>query len=112
MLRYGPNRMHNHTTDNLSTFHHHNNVTSSTAMANQQNAINNAKNIKKFSIIHAFIPSLIFVLIVLIATTIFILESESDYFVTFKNLPEIMNLKYQYYQPFKDFFLRLFGWKD
>lgn len=111
VLRIGPNRMHNHT-DNLSTFHHHNNVTSSTAMANQQNAINNAKNMKKFSIIHAFIPSFIFVLVVVIVATIFVLESESDYFVTFKNMPEMMNLNYQYYQPFKDYILRLFKWKN
>lgn len=104
-LRMASNR-HNHTTDNF-TLHH--NATNSSAIANQQNAINSAKNNKKFSILHAFVPSFIFVIIALIVTTIFILESKSDYFVTLKNLPEIMNLNYQYYQPFKDFLFRMFG---
>lgn len=110
-LRMGPNR-HNNTTDNF-TFHlHHNNTSSSTAMANQQNAINSAKNMKKFSILNAFITSFIFVIVVLVIGTVFILESESDHFVTFKNLPEMMSLNYQYYQPFKDFLLRRSGLKS
>lgn len=118
-LRMGPNRLHhnNHhqsTTDNF-TFHlQHNNstVSSSTAMANQQNAINSAKNMKKFSILHAFIPSFIFVIVVLVIGTVWIFESESDNFVTFKNLPEMMSLNYQYYQPFKNFLLRRLGLKS
>ncbi|XP_031624575.1 FERM domain-containing protein 5 [Contarinia nasturtii] len=117
-LRMGPNRLHHNqnTTDNF-TFHmhqqHNNNTSSSTAMANQQNAINSAKkNMKKFSILHAFIPSFIFVIVVLAIMTVFILESESDNFVTFKNLPEMMSLNYQYYQPFKDFLLRRLGLKS
>lgn len=73
---------------------------------------NAMKTAKKFSIIHAFIPSFLFVIVVLITTTIFIFESESDIFVTFKNLPEMMNLKYQYYQPLKDFLLKRFGLKE
>lgn len=81
-------------------------------MANQQNAINSAKNMKKFSILHAFIPSFIFVIVVLVIATVFILESENDNFVTFKNLPEIMSLNYQYYQPFKHFLLRRLGLKS
>lgn len=81
-------------------------------MANQQNAINSAKNMKKFSILHAFIPSFIFVIVVLTVATVFILESESDSFVTFKNLPEIIQLNYQYYQPLKNFLLRRLGLKS
>lgn len=116
-LRMGPNRLHqNHSTTDNFTFHmhqsHNNNTSSSTAMANQQNAINSAKNMKKFSILHAFIPSFIFVIVVLVIATVFILESESDNFVTFKNLPEMMSLNYQYYQPFKDFLLRRLGLKS
>lgn len=116
-LRMGPNRLnpnHQSTTDNF-TFHlqHNNSVSSSsTAMANQQNAINSAKNMKKFSILHAFIPSFIFVIVVLVIGTVWILESESDNFVTFKNLPEMMSLNYQYYQPFKNFLLRRLGLKS
>lgn len=113
-LRMGPNRLHNHNTTDNFTFqlHHPNSTSSSTAMANQQNAINSAKNMKKFSILHAFIPSFIFVIVVLVVGTVFILESESDNFVTLKNIPEMMSLNYQYYQPFKDFLLRRLGLKS
>lgn len=111
--RMGPNRLLNNTTDNVSFHpHHHHSNTNSSALVNQQNAINNAKIIKKFSIVHAFIPSLLFVIVVLVLSAIFVLESESDLFVTLKNLPEMMNLKYQYYQPLKDFLLRIFGLKN
>ncbi|XP_055298722.1 FERM domain-containing protein 5 [Sitodiplosis mosellana] len=116
-MRMGPNRLNqNHSTTDNFTFHmhqqHNNNTSSSTAMANQQNAINSAKNMKKFSILHAFIPSFIFVIVVLVFATVFILESDSDNFVTFKSLPEMMSLNYQYYQPFKDFLLRRMGLKS
>lgn len=113
----GPNRIggHHHTTDNF-TIHlssqHHQNAMSSTTMAKQQNAINMAKSIKKFSILHAFVPSFIFVIVVLFLTMVFILESESDLFVRFKNLPEMMNLNYHYYQPIKDSLMRRLGLKN
>lgn len=70
---------------------------------NQQNATNSAKTIKKFSIIHAFIPSFIFVVIILAISAVFIFESDSDLFINIKNWPEMICLKYQYYQPLKDF---------
>lgn len=80
------------------------NLTSNnSAVVNQQNATNSARNFKKFSIINAFIPSFIFVVIVLILFTIFILETESEIFLKLKNLPEMMCLKRDYYQPIKEF---------
>lgn len=105
-LRMASNRLHNQTTDSFTFHPYPHNATNSTAIANQQNAINSAKSIKKFSILHAFVPSFIFVIVVLITTTVFIMESESDYFVALKNVPEMMSLNYQYYQPFKDFLYR------
>lgn len=101
------------TTDNLSfRLHHHHqhaNNSNSATMAHHPHAM---KTAKKFSIIHAFIPSFLFVIVVLIVATIFIFESESDIFVKLKNLPEMMNLKYQYYQPLKDFLLKRLGLKN
>lgn len=87
---------------------HHNSANNS-AVVIQQNATNNAKTIKQFSIIHAFVPSFIFVVIVLFLATIFILESESEFVAPFRNLPEMISLKHQYYQPLKDFFTRQFS---
>lgn len=101
------------TTDNLSfrLHHHHQHANNSNNAATTHHS-NTMKTVKKFSIIHAFVPSFVFVIVVLIVATIFIFESESDIFVKFKNLPEMMNLKYQYYQPLKDSLLKRFGLKN
>lgn len=85
---------------------HHHATSNNSAVVNQQNASNNAKTSKKFSIIHAFVPSFIFVVIMLAVTTIFILESESEMFTSLKNWPEMISLRYQYYQPIKEFFTK------
>lgn len=127
--RAGPNRLLNSISDNLTIYgpHQQSHLTTghqrqsqqqqqssnanSSAVVNQQNAINNAKNIKRFSMLHAFIPSFVLVVTIFILSTIFILESEADFLVSFKNLPEMINLKYQYYQPIKDFLLKILGLK-
>lgn len=80
----------------------------SAAVINQQNATNNAKTAKRFSILHAFVPSFIFVVIALVVLTIFILESESEMVSPIRDLPEMKILKYQYYLPLKDVFAKFF----
>lgn len=80
-------------------------TSNNSAVVNQQNATNSAKHLKKFSIINAFIPSFIFVVIFLILFTIYILETESELFLKLKNLPEMLHLKRDYYLPVKEFFL-------
>lgn len=127
--RVGPNRLLNSMSDNFSIYQPHQQLhlasgqhrqsqqqhqssnANSSAKVNQQNAINNAKNMKKFSILHAFVPSFVLVVLIFTMTTIFILESEADFLTSFKNLPEMMNLKYQYYQPLKDFVFKMLGLK-
>lgn len=97
------NTSHNQplTTTSVSSNH-------SAAVINQQNATNNAKTAKRFSVLHAFVPSFIFVVIALVVLTIFILESESDMVSPIRDLPEMKILKYQYYQPLKDVFAKFF----
>lgn len=111
--RLGPNRLLNHTSDHLSTHHPHHHshalISNNAAVVNQQNASNSAKNAKKFSILNAFVPSFLFVIVVLVISTIFVLESDSDLFASFKNLPEMISLKYQYYQPLKKFIVKMLG---
>ena len=75
-------------------------------IVNQQNATNSAKNMKKFSIVHAFMVSFIFVVIVLVISAICILESDSHMLSGVRNLPEMVSLRYQYYQPMKEFILK------
>lgn len=102
--RAGPFRQFS-TSDNLPpTFQH---SVNNAALIIQQNATNDAR-IKKFSILHAFIPSFIFVVIILTITTIFVLESESELFTPIKRWPEMVSLNYQYYQPLKSYLTQSF----
>lgn len=78
------------------------------ALIIQQNATNDAR-IKKFSILHAFVPSFIFVVIALAITTIFVLESDADMFRQIKDWPEMLSLNYQYYQPLKAYMAKTFS---
>lgn len=89
---------------NTSETIHNSNATNNAALVNEQNATNSAKNVRKFSLLHAFVPSFIFVVISLLITTIFILETDSEFFAPVKNLPEMVSFKYQYYQPAKEYF--------
>ncbi|XP_034667366.1 FERM domain-containing protein 5 isoform X1 [Drosophila subobscura] len=76
------------------------------------NSINGVKTFRKFHLLHAFIPSVIFVAFAMAGTAVFIMESESDLFDQIRNSPEMICLRFQYYQPLKDFVLQKFGRKD
>lgn len=108
-VRLGPNRLLNHTSDHMTSHHTHGINSNNSTMVNQQNASNDAKNAKKFSIVNAFVPSFLFVIAVLVVSIIFVLESDSELFSTFKHLPEMVSLKYQYYQPLKKLIISLFS---
>ncbi|XP_075151953.1 FERM domain containing isoform X2 [Haematobia irritans] len=62
-----------------------------------------AKASRKFKFIHAFIPSVFFVVVLMSAFAIFVIESESKVFNTIRELPEMVILRYQYYLPLKEF---------
>uniref|UniRef100_A0A1B0DPY3 Uncharacterized protein n=1 Tax=Phlebotomus papatasi TaxID=29031 RepID=A0A1B0DPY3_PHLPP len=89
--------------------HATNHAVTSAHLIQQQNATNTAKSAKKFSLIQAFVPSFIFVVLVLVLSTIFIIESDSEMFVQLKNWPEMVCLRYEYYQPLKDFLIKKIG---
>lgn len=83
----------------------------------QTTAINNdgnrnsgsAKSSKKFSLLHTFIPSFIFVILAMTISAIFVLETDSEVFAPIRNWPEMNSLKYQYYQPLKEFIVGKIG---
>lgn len=77
-------------------------------LVNQQNASNNAKHAKRFSLLHAFVPSFVFVVATLILSTVVVLESESEWWAPLRGLPEMVSLRYQYYQPLKEFIVKQF----
>lgn len=72
---------------------------------------NSGKNLRKFHLLHAFIPSVIFVIIAMAGTAILIMESELEMFERVRNSPEMLSLRYQYYQPLKEFVLEKWGRK-
>lgn len=68
-----------------------------------------AKSTKKFSLLHTFIPSFIFVILAMTISAIFVLETDSEFFAPIRNWPEMNSLKYQYYQPLKEFIASKIG---
>lgn len=78
-----------------------------TAISNDVNRMSgsghHAKSSKKFSLLHTFIPSFIFVILAMTVSAVFVLETDSEFFAPIRNWPEMNSLRYQYYQPLKDF---------
>jgi len=74
-----------------------------------QNASFKSKSMKKFSLINAFIPSFIFVILAMSISAIFILETDSEFFAPIRNWPEMDSLRFQYYEPLKEFLASKIG---
>ncbi|KAH8329299.1 hypothetical protein KR074_007358 [Drosophila pseudoananassae] len=72
-------------------------------------SVQKVKKFRKFHLLHAFVPSVIFVAFAMAGTAVFIMESESEAFEQLRNSPEMLCLRYQYYQPLKDFVFEKFG---
>uniref|UniRef100_A0A182MAW3 Moesin/ezrin/radixin homolog 1 n=1 Tax=Anopheles culicifacies TaxID=139723 RepID=A0A182MAW3_9DIPT len=108
-----PHLHHHHrqayTTDNIPALAMHSVTNHAASIIQQQNASNSAKNAKKFSLVQAFVPSFVFVVVVLIVSAIYILETDSELFAPMRNWPEMICLRYQYYQPLKEFLAKKFG---
>ncbi|XP_049276834.1 FERM domain-containing protein 5 isoform X2 [Anopheles funestus] len=108
-----PHLHHHHrqayTTDNIPALAIHSVTNHAASIIQQQNASNSAKNAKKFSLVQAFVPSFVFVVVVLIVSAIYILETDSELFASMRNWPEMICLRYQYYQPLKEFLAKKFG---
>lgn len=69
----------------------------------------NAKASKKFSLLHTFIPSFIFVILAMTISAVFVLETDSEFFAPIREWPEMNSLRYQYYQPLKKFLVNKIG---
>lgn len=74
-----------------------------TAINNTNDHPLNSKSLKKFSLLHTFIPSFIFVILAMSISAIFILETESEFFAPIRDWPEMNSLRFQYYEPLKEF---------
>lgn len=68
-----------------------------------------AKSSKRFSLLYTFIPSFIFVMLAMAISAVFVLETDSELFATIREWPEMNSLRYQYYQPLKEFIASKFG---
>ncbi|KFB38033.1 AGAP008811-PA-like protein [Anopheles sinensis] len=119
---HGLHQLHRqaYTTENITSLAGHNVIAGNSATVNahanaaasiiqQQNASNSAKTAKKFSLIQAFVPSFLFVVVVLVVSAIYVLETDSELFAPLRNWPEMICLRYQYYQPLKEFLAKKFG---
>lgn len=63
----------------------------------------------KFNLLRAFVPSLAFVVIFVAILTVIMLETDCELFGSLRNLPEIISLRYQYYEPFKQYLRNKFS---
>lgn len=63
----------------------------------------------KFNLLRAFVPSLAFVVIFVAVLTVVMLETDCELFGSFRNLPEMISLRYQYYEPFKQYLRNRFS---
>lgn len=77
--------------------------------SNRQGSVLHAKSTKKFSLLHTFIPSFIFVILAMTVSAVFVLETDSEFFAPIRNWPEMNSLRYQYYQPLKEFIVSKIG---
>lgn len=66
-------------------------------------------NPPKFNLLRAFIPSLAFVVIFVAILTVVMLETDCELFGSLRNLPEMISLRYQYYEPFKQYLRNKFS---
>lgn len=57
----------------------------------------------KFNLLKAFVPSLAFVVVFVVILTVVMLETDCELFGSLRNIPEMISLRYQYYEPFKQF---------
>ncbi|CAG9855198.1 unnamed protein product [Phyllotreta striolata] len=67
------------------------------------------KKNKKFNILSAFIPSLVIVMILAVVSTVVVLECDWEFFNSLKNIPEMVSLKYQVYEPIKQYWKNKMG---
>lgn len=87
----------------------------STAKVMEENAANSAKSgsgsgsARRLSLVHVFVPSFVTMLILLFVAAIFIIESDPGSFKSVKEWPEMISLRYHYYEPAKNFLTEVLG---
>lgn len=58
---------------------------------------------RRFNVVKAFVPSFVIVTTLVLASTIVLMESESDALTGLRATPEINSLRYQVYEPLKQY---------
>lgn len=62
------------------------------------------KKPRKFNVVGAFVPTFIIVTIFVLIATVVLLETDCELFGSVRNIPEMVSLKYQFYEPIKQYF--------
>lgn len=75
----------------------------------RRSVVVNAAAPHRFNLLRAFVPSLAFVVIFVAVLTVVMLETDCELFGGFRNLPEMISLRYQYYEPFKQYLRNRFS---
>ncbi|XP_068141507.1 FERM domain-containing protein 5 isoform X2 [Drosophila tropicalis] len=98
----------------FNAFSNTNCISNSKTVDNFQNAhpvaiVKTAKTLREFRLLHAFIPSFIFVAVAMAGAAVYVMESEHELFEKVRNTPEMLSLRFQYYEPLKLYFFNRFG---
>ncbi|XP_049818275.1 FERM domain-containing protein 5 isoform X2 [Aethina tumida] len=63
-----------------------------------------AKKVKKFKVFRTFVPAFLVVSLTVFVATILLLETDTKLFHSIRNIPEVISLRYQIYEPIKQYF--------
>ena len=64
---------------------------------------------RSFNLLHVFVPSFLVVALVLATVLIVVLESDSELLGGLRNMPEMVILRQEYYEPAKDYLRQKLG---
>lgn len=59
---------------------------------------------RRFNLVRAFVPSFVIVTVFILFATVVMLETDCEFFGSLRNIPEMISLRYQVYEPIKKYF--------
>lgn len=97
-FQHGP-ILHTQPSTTLVTSNHQEHQSAVSSSSDQQ------RRAKKFHLLRVFVPSFISVLLIFLMSAIVLFETETDTLSSMRNIPEMLVLRHQYYQPIRDYIL-------
>lgn len=81
----------------------HSQIDGRICLPNTSHARRQTQRTRRFNLIRAFLPSFLIVTVLIILMTVIMLETDCELFGSLRNIPEMVSLRYQIYEPVKKF---------